>query len=1137
MKAKVIASFVGAALAASAWAAIPTGAGPYYWADYLPTNGGRADARPESALEADQTWIVETDRTAKPFYPGVQTLNDYWQIWTGGSVTSLSGDGFRVMKGNVVFENAVISKTTENYIGYTGPVKLLLRKGGSFLATADNVRIGNAYNGGTAGTATVFMEEPSSFAVADKWFAVGNNLPGALWMDGGLFAMTNGIFYVGDKEGYVRLNGGKISLRAESQSTLVVGNGAAYGSMHVSGGELATRKSAYPSETYVEIGPEKSTAAEFYMDAGKVSLANERFLLGRSKTAGSTATLTLDGTADFNVGIFVMGRSTAGIKTTLNLNGGSFSSSKGLSTYGQTGPTRQINLNGGTIAGPMDASWPTTVYPQGGVVNVTSSKKEIKLSPKLATGYGVSAIELTSAGSGYVTAPQVTISGGAGHGASGYAVLAKDRTIERVVVTCRGEGYLADDELTVAFSSTTGSGVAATVKLDENTPGTLRKIGAGTWQQSGDSAFDGDISIDEGAIAVDGVSMTSLKHLYVRNGAALNVGRSLNTTDVRSSSVNRVDVKDALAEIGRYGDSGRGKLTIGELHVDRGLLLVTRTNDLELALTDASPSATSASASPIVSGMVYRHGDASAYRSPSLFERGEDGTLSLVTTTAKAENDANFCPSASNKSGDAPKIDSLNCAILPLSPGVECYLKNTGLLEIKSGMIVCRRPHECVVRLEVTGGGAFTTRAPGGMTIYSDMYQVSRRSYSQAHGSVVNVGNWRRMYGPFADPDASTPMALTIAGERQSRPELGAVAWLLSKNGFSGGLNLINGGVVVGEDEALGKAGAPIDAIGNCSITAREWTFAIGARPLTIHEDAALMFCPSYGNQGNTVGATLMGTGDLLTSDIDRSGYAIAYTGDHSAFEGIYYIMGHARISPETFGPRARIFLADGTNGVGVVETSGEITRPFGLMTPGAVAWHKHRSMPAEYGLRGGFAAKGGDLTVNLGGEGAALVSGTDYLPAGAVIQLQSQYADSALTVMNGLDLCGKTQTVSVWSGKSAMLAGELKDSVGGGALKVTGGGTLVFGGTIRATVNADGTVSAPLALDGNLTLDGAKIVIEDPNDVLKTLAGRSFPLVTCTGTLTGKFTCVCDNGMWSVRTTAGGATLKERSGSLVILK
>lgn len=1138
-------TFLVATFEGDAAATIPTGAGPYKWADYLPTGGGRADARPVNGLTADQTWIVETARKANPFFPGVQTLNDYWQIWTGESVTSTSGDGFRVMKGNVVFENAVISQTKENYIGYTGPVRLVLRNGGSLTATAAGIQVGRSYNSGTAGTGTVYMEEPSMLCGAGQYVDVGVTLPGALWMDGGLVTLTNNVLYVGDSaSGYLRQNDGTVSMRGDGNAVaLYLGYGTSqYSSIHVAGGTFTTRRTGYANVPSVLLGKGAGTV-DFYADGGKVLLPNERVAVGYwdSGTSG-TARFTVDGTAELDLGLLGLGigANVAG-KAIVNLNGGHLYPEHGLAGYGNTNPIRQLNFDGGTIqgttTGQMDVSWPTTVYPGGGAIEVKSSKSDVHLSPRLATGYGVGAITLTNPGSGYVTAPEVTISGGSGSGATAYAVMNKDRTIGRIVVTCRGEGYAADDQLTVTISSTTGSGAAAQVSLAANGTGTLRKIGGGVWHQAKDSAFDGDLVVEEGTIAVDGASFTSLKSLAVRNGASLDVGRSGESGQVRDAAVNRVDFKDGMGYLGRYGDVGIGRLTIGTITLDRAVANVNVTNDQQYVLTDTSLTATSTAESPIVHGLVYQHRDSSGYRSPSLFQRGEDGALSLITTTVTPDNDANFCPNAGISSAEAPEITSLNCAILPLSPGVECYLKNTGLLEIKSGMIICRRPHECVVRLEVTGGGAFTTRAPGGMILYSDMREVSRRSYSQAHDSAAHLAGWRRIYGPFADPDATTPMALTVAGESQTRPERGAVAWLLNKNSFSGGLNLINGGVVVNGDESLGKAGAPIDAIGPCSITAYNWTFAIGARPLTIHEDAALMFCPSYGNQGNTVAATLMGTGDLLTSDIDRSGYAIAYTGDHSAFEGIYYIMGHAHISPETFGPKARIFLADGTNGVGVVETSGEIMRPFGLMTPGAVAWHKHRSMPHEYGLRGGFAAKGGDLTVNLGGEGAALVPGADYLPEGAVIQLQSQYADSELTVENGLDLAGKTQEVSVWSGKTAKWAGELKDSVGGGMLKVTGGGAFVFGGSIQAKIGPDGFEGHPVAVDGNLTLDGATVELDATDADLEKLSGQTIPLVSVTGTISGKFERATSNPHWIVRTRAHGVELVERKGMCCVIR
>ena len=41
----------------------------------------------------------------------------------------------------------------------------------------------------------------------------------------------------------------------------------------------------------------------------------------------------------------------------------------------------------------------------------------------------------------------------------------------------------------------------------------------------------------------------------------------------------------------------------------------------------------------------------------------------------------------------------------------------------------------------------------------------------------------------------------------------------------------------------------------------------------------------------------------------------MAFTGDHSAFTGDYYIQGRAQIAPATFSPLAGIKLADGNIG------------------------------------------------------------------------------------------------------------------------------------------------------------------------------------------------------------------------------
>ena len=62
-------------------------------------------------------------------------------------------------------------------------------------------------------------------------------------------------------------------------------------------------------------------------------------------------------------------------------------------------------------------------------------------------GY-VRGITVTAGGSGYVTAPAVTLSGGGGHGATGIAVLA-DGAVSLVIVLTAGDGYTSSPTVTI----------------------------------------------------------------------------------------------------------------------------------------------------------------------------------------------------------------------------------------------------------------------------------------------------------------------------------------------------------------------------------------------------------------------------------------------------------------------------------------------------------------------------------------------------------------------------------------------------------------------------------------------------------------------------------------------------------------
>ena len=1071
----------------------------------------------------DQTWIVQNPIAVENFYPGANDLTQYWQIYTGASIT---GSGkTRLMKGNVIFENDMIWTGTvadANIVGYLGPAKLVLRNGGSLVMNGADFKIGQQYDASTESDGAVFMEEPSLLTMIGHNVIAGSSKPGTLWMDGGVLSITNGVLRTGgtaNQDGYIRINGGEVSLGSGNANFLNIGSAANYGSMHISGGKLFTRRTGgVAGDTYGYIGLYANKAADVYVDNGLLDLWNERLCLGAwnsSGTTGGRSSLTVDGSGRAVVSIVAMGRSGSGNASVVNLNGGrlEMTHSTGLASYGNTTNGRYVNFDGGTLAlvkdprlpseqGALSSTGEKIVYPGGGTIEVphgiTADVTDNFM--RKATGFGVKEITLTNPGSGYVTAPKVTISGGSGSRATAYAILNKDRTLEKIVVTCRGEGYAEDDQVTVSIESATGSGATATATLASNDGGVIRKTGAGTWrQQTKDNPFDGEMEIVAGTLAMNNAGFTAASAIRMGEGTAI--------APVRGgvASMNRLDVTNGVVTIAASGSSGTASLTIGELSVNHGLALVTHTNGLELALASTGCTATSSPSSPVVNGLVYANKDASSYRAPSLFERAEDGSLSVIKTTATPAEDANWKPTESISSADAPEVSAVNSIIMQLSP-VECHLRNSGNIEIKSGMIICQRPHSyqgAAVRIEAIGG-AFTTRAKNGMFIYGDNYTAGQRSNSSANGGVVHNGNlWRRYYGPFADPDENSPMALTVAGEKQSRPELGAQAWLMGVQTFSGGLNLVNGGVFISADSSLGASGSPIRASGYCSIASYgENTFGI-AHPIHLLDGSALIFSPSMAT-GNTVSGALSGSGDLLTSDVNRRGCAMAFTGDHSSFTGDYYIQGNARIAPSVFSGQAGICLADGTNGIGVIETVGSFVRPVGT-GKGEICWKRFEAYPESYALRGGFAAFGGDLTVNLGGAGAKLLVGGDYLPENAAVQLQSQYADGALVFANGFELDGKTQRVNVWTGKTATLLGAISDGVGGGALAVTG--NIDFAGALEVS-EANIAAGAPMVtVDGDISFSSsAKVQLPESvtPETLEAYKDTGIALFSATGEITG---------------------------------
>lgn len=165
---------------------------------------------------------------------------------------------------------------------------------------------------------------------------------------------------------------------------------------------------------------------------------------------------------------------------------------------------------------------------------------------------------------------------------------------------------------------------------------------------------------------------------------------------------------------------------------------------------------------------------------------------------------------------------------------------------------------------------------------------------------------------------------------------------------------------------------------------------------------------------------------------------------------------------------------------IGLTAASGDFNRSIQGLTPGAenVGWTN--------GGQGGFAAFGGDRSVNFGGEEDPITWIPNQGVLGSTLIFSHSSADSKITIVNPINLGGFPRTVLVNDG-SAAVDGEFSGVIsGGGELNKTGAGTLEL--TADNTYGAATNVQAGTLLikglhtgrNNNVTVSsGASLIVE----------------------------------------------------------
>ena len=262
---------------------------------------------------------------------------------------------------------------------------------------------------------------------------------------------------------------------------------------------------------------------------------------GLNSGAAPRADLTVDGDADVTARNVRVGVNNGEGAAVLNLNGGRLSAiyiSRDVNGANRTG-ANEVNANGGTLriynpANPQsDLDFQFSgidrilLYPKGLTVQSDVSTRIGAIAAncplRTAKGYGVESVTINSNMADWYEPPLVTIEGGSGSNATAVALIDyESNRLTNIVVTCRGEGYAADDVLTVRVLKDEANSKVLTqggATLSPNTPGTFVKTGTNRVVVAQQPYFDGTYEVREGLMV-----QTTAQAYGSTNLAALVIG-------------------------------------------------------------------------------------------------------------------------------------------------------------------------------------------------------------------------------------------------------------------------------------------------------------------------------------------------------------------------------------------------------------------------------------------------------------------------------------------------------------------------------------------------------------------------------------------------------------------------------------